>query len=81
MARSQTDRPGTSQTHHPNGVMYPTHELTPQGVIASSSPRGALLFIVQTNPQRPIYGPGTRVWSTPGVEVLLPPMGPIQRGM
>ena len=77
---SQTDRPGNSQTRHPQGVRYVTPELMPQGVLLSISPRGAPLLIQFTNPQQPRYGMGLTSISTPTVEALIPGQGPLDRG-
>lgn len=77
---SQTDRPGVSQTKHPQGVPYPTAELIPQGVVLSRSPRGAAMLICYTNPQQPLYGMGLVSRSDPPASVLLPGQGPLDRG-
>jgi len=77
---SQTDRPGSSQTKHPQGVLYVTPELMPQGVIASVSMRGAPMLIQFTNPQQPRYGMGLTSISLPMVEALIPGQGPLDRG-
>jgi len=52
----------------------------PQGIVLSSSIRGAPLYIQFTNPQRPEYGTGTRSASLPAARELLPGQGPIDRG-
>ena len=77
---TQTDRPGASQTRHPQGVTYPTPELIPQGAVASVSQGGRPLLIMYTNPQRPLYGTGLTSYTLPPAEVLIPGQGPIDRG-
>lgn len=77
---SQTDRPGASQTPHPSGVRYVSVELMPQGAIASSSPRGAPILVMFTNPQRPRYGTGLTSITLPSSGELWPGQGPIDRG-
>jgi hypothetical protein len=77
---SQTDRPGSSQRRHPQGVAYVTPELLPQGVVPSISPRGAPLLIQFTNPQQPRYGMGLTSISLPAVESVIPGQGPLDRG-
>jgi hypothetical protein len=80
MPRSQTNRPGQSQTPHPQGVPYVTAELMPQGVVLSQSPRGAAMYIVNTNPQQPLYGMGLTSASMSASQQLIPGQGPIDRG-
>lgn len=77
---SQTGRPGVSQTRAPAGVRYITPELMPQGCVASTSLRGAPLFIQFTNPQQPRYGMGLTSISLPASGELWPGQGPINRG-
>lgn len=77
---SQTDRPGSSQARHPQGVAYVTPELVPQGCVHSVSPRGAPLLIQFTNPQQPRYGMGLTSISLPAAEALIPGQGPLDRG-
>jgi len=77
---SQTDRPGVSQARHPRGPLYVTPELMPQGMLASTSPRGASMLILFTNPQRPLYGTGLTSASLASSSQLIPGQGPIVRG-
>lgn len=77
---SQTDRPGSSQQRHPQGVAYATPELMPQGVVPSVSMRGAPILIQFTNPQQPLYGMGLTSITPPPAEALIPGQGPLDRG-